>query len=272
MSLYSDDALNKMYENKRDGSAKRGIDFNLSKDYYVALYKNRCNLTCAYTGRKFITNKGCDHNDYPTLERIDHSKPYELGNICFVTKFANHIKSLYIENNTSRKGLSGGTVTVINLIEKAINNPNAFNAKLEVYQEIYEKSLERQQELKDREENLNKKLAIDKVQAKLKEQQMMSQHYLDITKALGTMNLVCNISFKEFRDKFRVKKDQLTGKPFEAYNDKFLWIPNQEEVIAKGIIEVKDFVVVHLETQTMVDNLRKSGNMKTLMLNTLKHL
>ncbi len=275
--------LDKDYENaynrKKKNSEERGVGFEFSLEEYTAIMKARSSFKCGYTGRDMVVDKGFNHKDYPEMDRVDENKGYSRNNILFCCSSVHKLKTEYIELGKSRKGLSHKELCILRSIDKVLKQPEVLAARQQPYHDVFNKALARKAELQAKEEQAIKKLEeqernaqLETIQAKLKEQQIMSQHYLDITKTLSKMGLVSNMTFKQFRDKFRVKNDQLTGKPFNSYDEKFLWIPNKKDVMLKKTVEAKDFVVVHIETQKLVDNVLNHGNMKTIMKNTLKHL
>ena len=83
---------------------------------------------------------------------------------------------------------------------------------------------------------------------------------------------VYGLTLKEHRDVFRVKRDQITGKEFESYSDKFMWVPDKTDLIKTDILTAKDFIVVHAETAKLLDNMKTLGDTKTILSNLIKRI
>lgn len=67
------------------GHAKaRGIPFHLTKDEFMEI--------CRASGFDFRTRPS-EYKEYPSLDRIDATKPYERGNVQIITVSANAIKA-----------------------------------------------------------------------------------------------------------------------------------------------------------------------------------
>lgn len=278
MTTYTEKDYTLAYERKRESSIKRNIEFDLTLEEYTAIMKARPNLTCGYTGKPF-NMKSSSHKDYAELDRVDPNMGYLKHNIIFVRKCVHKLKTDYIENQRSRKELGHSNVCMLRSVEKVLSQPNVLEEALKPYHDIYRKVEERMQELEQRDQ---KKIEMDKEQQKqdklteirnkIKSQAEHAKHYLDISKGIESMGLVYNVTTREHRDRFRIQADALTKEPFKQHGDKFMWIPNQKEVIEKGWVGKDDFVVVHAETTKLIDSLRNTGDMKLTMLNALKHL
>lgn len=278
MTTYTEKDYTLAYERKRESSIKRNIEFELTLEEYTAIMKARPNLTCGYTGKPF-NMKSSSHKDYPELDRLCPNSPYSKGNILFVRRCVHKLKTDYIENQRSRKGLGHQNVCMLRSVEKVLNQPNVLEEALKPYHDIYTKVEERMKELSEREvkqerisKEQEKQQTLTEIRNKIKTQAEQAKHYLDISKGIEAMGLVYNVTTREHRDRFRIQSDALTKEPFKQHGDKFMWIPNQKEVLEKGWVGKDDFVVVHAETTKLVDSLRNTGNMKLTMLNALKHL
>lgn len=78
------------YYNKWMNSMRRGIEFKLTQKQFKDLISK---TRCAYSGVKFL-NSGANNSRYPTFERLDESKGYEVGNVVMVCKYFNHLREL----------------------------------------------------------------------------------------------------------------------------------------------------------------------------------
>lgn len=93
--LFTDEKLKKKYADKKKSCSKRKIPLLLTLAEFSFLYKNH-NMVCDYTGEKMDDVHASPNRI--TLERIDPTKPYELGNICFVTDKANQVKNAMFDH------------------------------------------------------------------------------------------------------------------------------------------------------------------------------
>ncbi|MCP3683617.1 MAG: hypothetical protein GY861_13100 [bacterium] len=95
---FTPEQIDKKWRNKKSSCAKRKIPMLLSQEEFTYLYQHH-NMVCEYTGDKMST----DHlkDNYISLERIDETLPYQSGNICFITKAANHVKGSMFDHKTN---------------------------------------------------------------------------------------------------------------------------------------------------------------------------
>lgn len=77
-------------------ATSRGKEFNLTLPDTRKLITTK---TCAYTGAKLEDKKGSMNGR--TVERIDGSKGYVKGNVIAVTRKANDVKNMLLENDES---------------------------------------------------------------------------------------------------------------------------------------------------------------------------
>lgn len=278
MTTYTEKDYTLAYERKRESSIKRNIEFELTLEEYTAIMKARPNLTCGYTGKHF-NMKSSSHKDYPELDRVCPNSPYSKGNILFVRRCVHKLKTDYIENNRSRKGMSHQNVCMLRSVEKVLNQPNVLDNALKPYYDIYSKVDDREQELiaresaqHQKEETLQHQVYLDEVKSRVELQREMSRHYLKVVEAMESCGVVYGLSMKEHRDLFRVTKDSITGKKFEKYSDKFLWITNKSKVLKTKVIEAGDFTVVGIETQALLDKMETLGDTKTILGNLVKKI
>lgn len=81
---------------------RRHFDYNISLFYLKELWESQ-NGVCPYTGVKlkpYIWNGNPDHIFTASLDRIDSSKGYIIGNVQFVSMAANHMKSSMTHEQT----------------------------------------------------------------------------------------------------------------------------------------------------------------------------
>lgn len=84
---------NKLHQLK-DSAVRRGKDFDLTFNVVKKLLKKK---TCHYTGLKFQA----DNNLHLTIDRIDSSKGYVIGNVVACSGWANQMKNQLIEQSDS---------------------------------------------------------------------------------------------------------------------------------------------------------------------------
>lgn len=273
------------YERKKANSEKRNIQFLLTEAEYTAIMKARPTMVCGYTNQKFIMNKGSGHKSYPELDRIDPNKPYQKDNIIFCLKKVHKIKTDYVENNKSRKGMSHGNVCVLRSIEKLLSMNESMEARLAPYYEIYDKVTQREQELSQRtkkEEAVihakvlrEQKEAAEKVEearkakvvANAKAQLEIAEHFRRSYEEFEKLGLVFELTLKELRDRLRISKCAITGVQFTDTMDKHFWVIDKTKPITKD-----NLVVCKKNVQESLDYLSGGDNMilKTAMLNVLK--
>ena len=137
--IITQDSLQRMYNNKKASCVDRLIPFELTFKEWEALYRLRNTVRCAYTDKEF-NYKDSTNDNYPTLERICATKPYEKGNICFVTRLANELKEMY-DSGKSLKGIGDHRINMIQRIRKVVENPQQLAVMLKPYDDLW-KSLE----------------------------------------------------------------------------------------------------------------------------------
>lgn len=85
------------WNDKIEKAKNRNIDFNISIEYAYLLFLKQ-NKKCALTGLDLSFDKDLFKNKYKaSLDRIDSSKPYEVGNVQWVAKEVNLLKNKFSE-------------------------------------------------------------------------------------------------------------------------------------------------------------------------------
>lgn len=81
------------YRNKRKNAFERGIEFTLTLQDLIRIYKRR---TCYLTGKQLVFgNENEQHHCYATLDRVDPSKGYTIENTKLVSRIANMTKCVF---------------------------------------------------------------------------------------------------------------------------------------------------------------------------------
>tara|TARA_Y100001956_G_scaffold71746_1_gene76731 strand:+ start:348 stop:1190 length:843 start_codon:yes stop_codon:yes gene_type:complete len=277
--ILTDDMIKSAYENKKASCEGRNLTFELSEDYYRILMRSREKMVCFYTGKPFNLSD-TNGDNYPSLDRIDPSKPYTICNTVLSTRIANSVKNDFIENGKGLgKHMTTKQINIYRSIEKVLNQPELMKERFLPYQEIQEnlrqkeyEELAKEAEAFRKNEELIRQENIDKAKEKMEVQREMARHYLKMVEVMETCDIVYALSTKEHRDIFRVKRDQITGKEFESYSDKFMWITDKKSVQDTGIVTAKDFIVVHVDTQVLLDKMEQLGDTKTILGNLIKRI
>ena len=277
--ILTDDMIKSAYENKKASCEGRNLTFELSEDYYRILMRSREKMVCFYTGKPFNLND-TNGDNYPSLDRIDPSKPYTLCNTVLSTRIANSVKNDFIENGKGLgKHMTTKQINIYRSIEKVLNQQELMKERFLPYQEIqenlkqkeYEELAKEAETFRKNEERIRQE-NIDKAKEKVELQREMARHYLKIVETLESCDIVYSLSTKEHRDIFRVKRDQITGNYFKSHSDKFMWITNINSVHNTGIVTAKDFIVVHADTQILLDNMEQLGDTKIILGNLIKRI
>lgn len=83
--------LNKLLNSAKNRATIKDRVFNISTEYLIELWDNS-DGTCAVSGTPLVleySNNGGPHKHGPSLDRIDSSKGYEVGNVRLVTYHVN---------------------------------------------------------------------------------------------------------------------------------------------------------------------------------------
>ena len=275
--ILTDDMIKNAYENKKASCDKRNLTFNLSEDYYRILMRSREKMVCFYTGKPFNL-RDTNGDNYPSLDRINPSKGYALDNTVMCTRIANEVKNDYIESGKGLgKNMTNKQINIYRSIDKVLNQPELMKERFTSYQEIQDNLSQKElEDVKKDAENAFKNEQrirqenITKAKKKVELQREMSRHYLKMVATMEACDCVYGLTLKEHRDIFRVKRDQITGKEFDSYSDKFMWVPDKTSLMKTDILTAKDFIVVHAETAKLLDNMKALGDTKTILSNLIK--
>ncbi len=278
--ILTDESIRHAYDRKVESCKSRNIVWSLPYDYYRMLLRSRPTMVCFYTGKQFDLRKtGIDA--YPTLDRIDPALGYTVENTVLCHKLVNDIKNDYWETGFGMaKGMAENHIRIYRSIEKVMSQPELMQERMKPYQELQSKvetriqaDLDKQTRKQELSEACEKAKRVNEAKAKAEEQLTLSKHYTAISEEITKLTgMPYNLSVKVHRDVYRRGKDAITGEKFESMEDKFLWIPDKVKVIDRGWIEKGDFIVVHRNTQELLDKLSVCGNLKVSALNILKHV
>jgi hypothetical protein len=111
------------------------IDFNFTKQEWVKFNSMKNQVRCAYTNQVFTREPG--HQFSPTVERIFENQPYSPWNCVWVTKHANRLKAIYIENKAEPTNLSTSDIGFLRRIERIISSVENITHIQEPYRKVF---------------------------------------------------------------------------------------------------------------------------------------
>lgn len=109
-------ATNSIYLDYKNNAKKRNLTFNINKDDFISLTKQKCKY-CGSNPTNKINIKGKDSYYYNGLDRVDNSIGYEISNVvpccktCNTMKMASNIPNFFehlnkiIKNNQVKPGI-----------------------------------------------------------------------------------------------------------------------------------------------------------------------
>lgn len=233
---FTDKQMQVKWKSKRQSCSKRNIPMLLTKEQFFFLYQNN-NLICDYTGLEMSTDHTKDN--YISLERIDPLKPYELGNICFITKAANHIKGSMFDqqahgNQEAGVKLSGKYREVFFQLVDVVRNHEYIQMIKDKYsKENVDKMMGKDNTLNEvnvTAGNKNPEIAIARLYAGLGD-------YIQ-----ERCDSVYELTYSQFKQTLVQRKNcQLTGRKLpEDLSERRLWVVDKTKPVSKGNVLVCD--------------------------------
>jgi hypothetical protein len=245
------------YERKKESCEKRLIGFELTLADYKALFRARGNLKCFYTDAEFNL-KSTESDNYPTLDRINSSKPYCRGNVVFCTKLTNDLKGRFIENDFSRKGIGTTNSFILGRITKVLEQPNIMEERYGVYEDLFNKVDERLQEIQQRvdlveikEEQKTKEILRQETLEKYEYEQNLAKEFNSWWGFFKELDCVFALTFKEFRDVMRAKSCRISKKEFTSWGQRSFFVLDK----TKTIIEKDNIVLCDKTVQECLDRM-----------------
>ena len=256
------EGLKQKYENKKKNACSRGIDFSLTEYEFIKLCLFlKENKQCAYTDKTFVfksTTNGTPKPNYPTLERVDNSIGYILGNVIWVTYHSNFLKSKWEDNLCNQVTFSKAEFKTVQQIlsskDKVEEQLNKIYEFVKGEATVTTESKEKNEILNSRDENNNSdcqvKNATNEVESKMYEvnadvelAQMYAQfaeHCKDYVDFL--------LSFNEYKKLMSRKQCQLSCIKFDEEHKKSLFIIDKTKVV-----DVNNLLVVDLKLRHQLD-------------------
>lgn len=256
------EGLKQKYENKKKNACSRGIDFSLTEYEFIKLCLFlKENKQCAYTDKTFIfksTTNGQPKPNYPTLERVDNSIGYVLGNVVWVTYHSNFLKSKWEDNLCNQVTFSKDEFKTVQQIlgskDKVEEQLNKIYKFVKGESTVTTESKDKHEILSSKDENNNSdcktKNATTEVESKMYEvntdvelAQMYTQfaehckHHVDFL-----------LSFNEYKKLMNRKQCQLSCIKFDEEHKKSLFVIDKTKAV-----DVKNLLVVDLKLRHQLD-------------------
>lgn len=259
---FSIDGLKQKYENKKKNAQSRGIQFSLTEAEFIKLCLFlKENKTCPYTEKEFVftvTNTGTPKPNYPTLERVDNSVGYVLGNVIWVTYHSNFIKSKWEDNLYSQLTFSK---IEFKTVQQILGSKDKVEAQLnKIYKfvngetTVTTESKQENENLSPKQENNNSdcktKNATDEVESKIYE----VNNDVELAQMYSTFATHCRehvdflLSFNEYKKIMSRKQCQLSMQKFDEEHKKSLFVIDKTKAV-----DVKNLLVVDLKLRHQLD-------------------
>lgn len=204
------------------------------------------------------TTNGTPKPNYPTLERVDNSIGYILGNVIWVTYHSNFLKSKWEDNLCNQVTFSKDEFKTVQQIlgskdkvEEQLNNIYKF-VKGET--PVTTESKEKNEILNSREENNNSdcetKNAITEIEPKTYE----VNSDVELSQTYSTFATHCRhhvdflLSFNEYKKLMSRKQCQLSCIKFDEEHKKSLFVVDKTKAV-----DVKNLLVVDLKLRHQLD-------------------
>lgn len=209
MTNFTEKQLNTKWTNKIKNCNKRNIEMKLTKEEFCFLY-NSNDLICDYTGVQMSTDHTSDN--YISLERIDALLPYELGNICFITKAVNQIKGSMFDQYEHGNTLAG--VKLKGKYREAFFKLLKVMEDHEYIQLLKEKySKENVYKLMKGEQTLSNETTTSNVTGFKNEEISIAQSYADFGKQIEQLGMEFSVTFLQYKALYSRKLCMLTKRP-----------------------------------------------------------
>lgn len=256
------EGLKQKYENKKKNARGRGIDFSLTEDEFIKLCLFlKGNKQCAYTDKEFVfksTTNGTPKPNYPTLERVDNSVGYVLGNCIWVTYHSNFLKSKWEDGLCNQLTFSK---TEFKTVQQILSSKDKVAEQLnKIYQFVKGEALvtteskEKNEILCSRDENNNSncetKNATNGVESKMYEVNTdveLAQMYVQFAEHCKDY-VDFLLSFNEYKKLMSRKQCQLSMQKFDVEHKRSLFVIDKTKAV-----DVKNLLVVDLKLRHQLD-------------------
>lgn len=256
------EGLKQKYENKKKNACSRGIDFSLTEYEFIKLCLFlKENRQCAYTNETFVfkaTTNGTPKPNYPTLERVDNSVGYVLGNVIWVTYNSNFLKSKWEDSLCSQLTFSKDEFKTVQQIlgskdkvEEQLNNIYQFvKGEATVTTEYKEKN----EILSSKDENNNSDCQVKNAITEIEPAHYQINNDVELAQTYTTFATHCRehvdflLSFNEYKKLMSRKQCQLSMQKFDEEHKKSLLVVDKTKAV-----DVKNLLVVDLKLRHQLD-------------------
>lgn len=246
------EGLKQKYENKKKNARGRGIDFSLTEYEFIKLCLFlKENKFCAYTDKEFVftsVSTGKPKPNYPTLERVDNSIGYVLGNCIWVTYHSNFLKSKWEDSLCNQLTFSK---TEFKTVQQILSSKDKVEEQLnKIYKFVKGETLvtteskEKNENLSPKQENNNSESKVDyAVNSDVELAQMyfqFAEHCKDHADFL--------LSFNEYKKLMSRKQCQLSMQKFDTEHKRSLFVIDKTNAV-----DVNNLLVVDLKLRHQLD-------------------
>lgn len=256
------EGLKQKYENKKKNACSRGIDFSLTEYEFIKLCLFlKENRQCAYTNETFVfksTTNGQPKPNYPTLERVDNSVGYVLGNVIWVTYNSNFLKSKWEDSLCGQLTFSKEEFKTVQQIlssrdkvEEQLNNIYQF-VKGETT--VTTESKEKNEILSSKYENNNSDCATKDAITEIEHAPYQINGDVELAQMYAQFAEHCRhhvdflLSFNEYKKLMSRKQCQLSMQKFDEEHKKSLFVIDKTKPI-----DIKNLLVVDLKLRHQLD-------------------
>lgn len=256
------EGLKQKYENKKKNAKSRNIDFDLTEEEFTKLCLFlKENRQCAYTDEIFVfkaTTNGTPKPNYPTLERVDNSIGYVLGNVVWVTYHSNFLKSKWEDSLCSHITFSKDEFKTVQQIlsgkdkvEEQLNNIYKF-VKGEAV--VTTESKEKNEILSSKEENNNSDCETKNAITEIEAASYQINNDVELAQTYSNFAEHCKhhvdflLSFNEYKKLMSRKQCQLSMQKFDDEHKKSLFVVDKTKAV-----DVKNLLVVDLKLRHQLD-------------------
>ena len=256
------EGLKQKYENKKKNAHGRGIDFSLTESEFIKLCLFlKENKQCAYTDKTFVfksTTNGTPKPNYPTLERVDNSIGYVLGNVIWVTYHSNFLKSKWEDSLCSQITFSKDEFKTVQQIlgskdkvEEQLNNIYKF---VKGESAVTTESKEKNGILSSKYENNNSDCGTQNAITEIEPVPYQINNDVELAQMYAQFAEHCKdhvdflLSFNEYKKLMSRKQCQLSMQKFDEEHKKSLFVVDKTKAV-----DVKNLLVVDLKLRHQLD-------------------
>lgn len=259
---FTEVGLKQKYENKSKNAKSRGIDFKLSEQEFIKLCLFlKENRQCAYTDETFVfksTTNGTPKPNYPTLERVDNSVGYVLGNCIWVTYHSNFLKSKWEDNLCNQLTFSKSEFKTVQQIigskDKVAEQLNKIYQFVKGDKPKMHSTVEKNHFVSTKEENNNSNCEVKNAIIEIEPTQYKINNDVELAQTYTQFAEHCKehvdflLSFNEYKKLMSKKTCQLSMQKFDTEHKRSLFVIDKTKAV-----DVKNLLVVDLKLRHQLD-------------------